>query len=176
MSQNPEHEIRYQQWLAEHGGILGKISRVYGFSETDRGDLLQELKWQIWVSLKSFTGQAKVSTWIYRVCLNTALTWRRGTQRRIGKIEAGADLAVLASDSADPAAVAGKEDLFAKLHEAMRALPELDRALVMLALDGVSYREIAMVTGTTENHVGVALTRARQRLAREMKGVIDELG
>ena len=62
-----------------------------------------------------------------------------------------------------------------KLYAAIQSLPDFDRALVLLSLDGLAYREIADITGLNENQVGVALTRARQRLARLMKGVTDEL-
>jgi len=54
-------------------------------------------------------------------------------------------------------------------------MPESERALVLLMLDGLAYREMADVTGLTENHVGVALTRARKHLAALLKGVTDEL-
>ncbi len=54
-------------------------------------------------------------------------------------------------------------------------MPDFERALVLLSLDELTYREIAEITGLTENHVGVALTRARKRLATLMKGVTDEL-
>ena len=62
-----------------------------------------------------------------------------------------------------------------KLYAAIHALPEFDRALVLLSLDDLAYREIAEITGLNENQVGVALTRARQRLAQLLKGVTDEL-
>ena len=76
---------------------------------------------------------------------------------------------------ASPADSAGQRELLEKLYTAIRAMPDFDRALVLLSLDGLPYREIAEVTGLTENHVGVALTRARKRLAGHMKGLIDEL-
>lgn len=74
-----------------------------------------------------------------------------------------------------PAESAGQRELVEKLYRAIQTLPDFDRALVLLALDGLAYREIAEVTGLTESHVGVALLRARKRLAEQMKGAIDEL-
>ncbi len=175
MSSTADHEATFQAWLEEHRGIVVKVSRSFAHSETEVGELQQELLFQLWVSLPRYAGQAKPSTWIYRVCLNTALTWRRGAQRRERRIEPEADLSRLAADAATPAETAGNKDLLEQLYSALQAMPPSERALVLLMLDGLAYREIAEVTGMTENHVGVALTRARKRLAALLKGVTDEL-
>lgn len=175
MSTTPEHTTRFQSWLEEHRGIVVRVSRSFAPAPADAADLQQEMLLQLWTSLTSFAGQAKPSTWIYRVCLNTALTWRRGTARREARIEAGADPAVLATEADSPADQAGDREMLEKLYAAIHALPGSDRALVLLALDGLAYREIADITGLTENHVGVALTRARKRLAEHLKEISDEL-
>jgi len=168
-------ELLFKTWLEEHRGIFVKVMRSFARSETEAAELQQEMLFQLWISLPRFAGQAKPSTWIYRVCLNTALTWRRGTQRRERQIEPEADVTRLAADAATPAETAGHHDMLEKLYAAMQAMPASARALVLLMLDGLAYREIAEVTGLTENHVGVALTRARKHLTELMKGVIDEL-
>ena len=165
----------FQAWLAEHRGIVVRVTRTFAFSPADAADLQQEMLLQLWISLPAYAGQAKPSTWIYRVCLNTALTWRRGVSRREKHLEPEADVACIPAGGASPADGAVERDLLGKLYTAIHALPMFDRALVLLALDGLAYREIAEITGLTENHVGVALTRARQRLVTQMKGVTDEL-
>jgi RNA polymerase sigma-70 factor (ECF subfamily) len=175
MSPPADRESLFQDWLAAHRGIVVKVTRSFAAAPADAADLQQELLLQLWISLSTYAGQAKPSTWIHRVCLNTALTWRRGTIRRENRIAPGADLAHVASEAASPAEHAGDRELLEKLYAAIHALPETDRALVLLSLDGLPYREIAEVTGLTENHVGVALTRARKRLAAPLKGVTDEL-
>jgi len=152
-----------------------KVTRSFAQTPSDVADLQQELLLQLWISLSSYAGQAKVSTWIYRVCLNTALSWRRGTWRREKRIDQDADLARVAVDAASPAERAGERELLEKLYAAIHALAVADRALVLLSLDGLAYREIAEITGLTENQIGVALTRARKRLAELMKGITDEL-
>jgi RNA polymerase sigma-70 factor (ECF subfamily) len=174
-SPSADQESLFQSWLEEHGGIFMKVSRSFAHSETEAGELQQEMLFQLWISLPRYAGQAKASTWIYRVCLNTALTWRRGAQRRERRIEPGADVSRLSADASTPAEAAGNKDLLEQLYSALQAMPESERALVLLMLDGQSYREMAEVTGLTENHVGVALTRARKRLAILLKGVTDEL-
>jgi RNA polymerase sigma-70 factor (ECF subfamily) len=81
----------------------------------------------------------------------------------------------LAANGSSPAESAGDRELVDRLYSAIQGMPEFDRALVLLMLDGLAYREMAEITGLTENHVGVALTRARRRLASKLKGITDEL-
>ena len=175
MSLDAEAVSLFQSWLAERGGILGKVSRAYAASASEREELLQELKLQVWFSAKGFSGEAKASTWIYRVCLNTALTWRRGQARREKRLDREAEASGAFCSSDGPAEAVGRREILDLLYGAILELPEIDRALVLLSLDGAPYQDIADVTGMTENHVGVALTRARQRLARKLKGVVHEL-
>jgi len=175
MSPSPDQTSRFTAWLEEHRGIVIKVARSFAPAPADTADLQQEMLLQLWSSVASYAGQAKPSTWIYRVCLNTALTWRRGTARRQRHHEPEADIARIAAEAATPAEQAGDRETLDQLYTAIHALPMFDRALVLLALDGLAYREIAEITGLTENHVGVSLTRARKRLAELMKGGIDEL-
>jgi RNA polymerase sigma-70 factor (ECF subfamily) len=175
MSPPADRQSVFQSWLETHRGIVIKVARSFAPAAADVADLQQELLLQLWLSLPNFSGQSQPSTWIYRVCLNTALTWRRGTTRRENRMESRADLGVMAAPVASPAEHAGDHEIIEKLYASIHALPMFDRALVLLSLDGLAYREIAEITGLTENHVGVALTRARKRLAALLKGVTDEL-
>lgn len=175
MTSRSDHLSVFKVWLEEHRGIIVKVTRSFAPAPADAADLQQELLLQLWISLSSFAGQSKPSTWIYRVCLNTALTWRRGTSRREKHIEPNAEIARLASDHLSPAERAADRELLEKLYSAIRTLAGPERALILLSLDGLAYNEIADITGLTENHVGVALTRARKRLAALLKGITDEL-
>lgn len=175
MRTSADHERRFREWLVAHRGIIAKVARSFADPPADAADLEQQMLLQLWLALPSFAGEAKPSTWIYRVCLNTAMMWRRGTQRRERHLDRGADVAELAAPQATPADHAGDRERLDRLYTAIRALPDFDRALVLLSLDGLAYREMAEITGLTENHVGVALTRARKRLAQHLEGVAHEL-
>ncbi len=175
MKPAPGNESRFAAWMAAHGGILAKIARSHARGERERADLERELAYQVWLSEPRFAGQAAASTWIYRVCLNTAFTWRRNTGRRERRTDHEADLGTIASGTPGPAATTERNDLLDRVYTALQALPDTDRSLLLLQLDGLAYREIAEITGLTENHVGVALNRARQRLKAQMKGILDEM-
>jgi len=169
-------ELRFNAWLGEHGEIPHKLSRVYGAGATDGADLHQEMLVQLWRSVSNFRGQAQETTWIYRVCLNTAFSWRRDRNRRAARMKIAKEPVEETASAADgPAESHERKERFAALLDAVRSLPPTHRSLVVLALDGLSHREIGDVLGMTENHVGVVLLRARRKLAATLKGVSDEL-
>ncbi|CAN5511866.1 RNA polymerase sigma factor [soil metagenome] len=155
-----DSENVFVQWLQEYGGILVKVARAFALNQEDQRDLRQQMQLQIWRSLESFSGQAKVSTWIYRVCLNTALSWQRSEKRRrlfFAKVTA-ADL--FPNENRMP-----EDPRLVALYAAIQRLMPIDRALVLLQLEERSYREIAEITGLTESNVGVRLQRSRKKLA-----------
>lgn len=171
-----EHEARFRTWLHEHRGVFFRLARAYASSPEDQADLFQEMATQLWRSLPGFREQCRPVTWIYRVCLNTALAWRRGAARvRATECFEGERIDVMASDEPRPGWTHEQAELLERLYAAVRELPAGERSLVLLALEGMSYAEIGELTGLTENHVGVVLTRARRKLAVRMKEVSDEL-
>lgn len=158
----------FLSWLDEHGAIPVKFARAYAAAPADQDDLHQEILLQLWVSVPAFRGSCRPSTWIYRVALNTAMAWKRGERRHVGKVTLAA-VPELAStpDTADRDSQ--RADLLAKLYEAIRGLPDVDRSLVLLHLDGVSYREMAEILGISVNYVGVKLNRIKKQLAVAME-------
>ena len=172
----PDDERRFADWLTEHGAIPRRLSRAYAFAAADIEELHQEMLVQLWRSLPRFRGQSRASTWIYRVCLNTALNGQRERRRREARVTPAAQPPPdAACPGASPAEAHEHQERLKALMDAVRALPPAERSLIVLALDGLSHREIGEITGLTENHVGVALLRARRKLAALMKGVADEL-
>src|SRR4051812_47194449 len=102
MTTAAQRETRFNAWLTEHRGIIHKIARAYEAGAANQADLRQEMALQLWSSLPAFREEAKPSTWVYRVCLNTALSWRRAVARRERRIEPGADLTRIAGEGASP--------------------------------------------------------------------------
>jgi RNA polymerase sigma-70 factor (ECF subfamily) len=146
----------FLQRVGAHEGVLRRLAAVYARNPSDRDDLLQDMLVQLWRSFGSFRDDASFSTWMYRVALNTALMGRRSGARRP---EARVEETVV---EALPGA-SGNEDV-RDLYSLVRALPELDRAVVALWLEGHSYEEIAEVTGLGRSNVSVRLVRAKEKL------------
>ncbi|QEC51727.1 RNA polymerase sigma-70 factor (ECF subfamily) [Anseongella ginsenosidimutans] len=146
----------------KHQGIIFKICRMYCRDNTDSEDLFQEIILQLWKSWPGFNSTAKVSTWIYRIGLNTAITGLRKNNRRPPQ------QGLSAGHNAIPEASAQRLDiLFDKeLQAAIDQLDKLDKALVMLYLDEKTYREIAEIMGLSEGNVGVKMSRIKVKLKK----------
>lgn len=162
-----EQEIRFIQWLDEYKGLIYKIARAFTHSTDQLEDLFQDILLQLWISVPNFKQDAAESTWIYRVAFNTALVWDRNRKKH-KKLQSVTLKIQPSPDSTD------RHEQIDQLYAAIRKLPKLDASLVLMSLDGLSYREMADISGMTENHVGVKLNRAKKQLAEIMKGLADE--
>lgn len=172
--QETDQRSVFESWARQYGGLILRVARGYTVAEEDRQDLVQDILLQLWCSLPRFEGRAKESTWIYRVALNTALAWRRTDSRRRQRFTPLLEVEDIPAAEAEGHARLDQEEALARLYAAIHALPKVDAALVMLHLDGLSYREMAEVLGISESNVGVKLTRARMALAEMMKEVTHE--
>lgn len=153
----------FNTWLQEYGGIPMKIARSFSANPEDQGDLLQQMYLQLWRSIESFAGQSKTSTWIYRVCLNTAMTWQRSEKRRYRFLKSS-DL----PDLFAPPERLANASLLDALYAAIRELRPADRALILLYLEERSYREIGEIIGISESNTGVRLQRIKRELAERL--------
>ena len=159
-----DHERQFRQWLGEHKGLLVKVVRAFADGPTDQDDLLQEILLQVWLSLPNFRHDSKPTTWLYKVALNTALVWKRGERRR-RSTESSLSTSEAAAPRVRSAEVEQNDRVVDELYAAIRALPPAKRALVVLYMDGFTYREIADVVGISESNVGVSLNRIKKELA-----------
>jgi RNA polymerase sigma-70 factor, ECF subfamily len=149
--------------LTEHRGILVKITHTYAFDRSEREDLIQEICLQLWRSYPSYDRQRRFSTWMYRVALNTAISWLRHAQLRVhhdAPLDAAAQMK--ADTAPDP------DERIEWVYRFLRTLPSLDRALLLLYLDDRSYREIADVLGISDTNVGTKINRLKQLMRRDV--------
>ena len=161
--QNDQQRV-FDQWLSSHEGLFYKVVRAYAFTPQDQEDLFQEIATRVWRSIPSFRGDAAVATWIYRVALNTAITWSQAERRqREGKqsLDGEPPLKLRPSPTVDPRVE--------WLYEQIRQLSEVDRSLTLLLLDGFSYKEMASMLGMTENYVGVKINRIKAHLTSKSR-------
>lgn len=128
-----------------------------------RNDLFQEIVFQLWKSFSTFRGEAKITTWMYRIALNTAISGFRKQTRNV-KTEDLKELHLNISEGwADD-----REEEVQRLHWAIRQLSEIERAMIMMALEEVPYEEIAETIGITQNNVRVRMNRIREKLKKLM--------
>ncbi len=158
-----EQQHVFQEWLSLHKGLVFKIVRSYSREAMDQDDLFQEIIIQVWHSIPSFRNESSVTTWLYRISLNTAIKWTRKEQKhnRTEALEEGHQLLHESESSIDERLV--------WLYEEIYKLDEIDRSLAILLLEGFSYKEMANLLGITESNVGVKITRIKKQLITKSK-------
>ncbi len=157
-SRENAREQDFRELLRENHGRLVHIARSYAHTG-EHEDLLQDILLQLWRALPDFNGRSSRATWVYRVALNTALgQLRKRYARPVTQAMPNEYLMPLTpSSTGDPL---DTDDL---LQDFLATLPPLDRAVLILSLDDLSYTQIAEVTGLNENAVGLRLHRIKQR-------------
>lgn len=155
-------EKEFLTLLKEHQNIIYKLVHLYANTEEDKKDLYQEIVLQAWKTFRAFRGEAKFSTWLYRLCLNTIFTIQKKTNRIAYTDTAKFEetyFTITGNDEAD------------RLYKAIRTLPETERAIISLHLDGYDNKEVSAIAGITANLVAVKLHRIKQQLATLLKDI-----
>lgn len=167
MSDSGSKDADFLRLVRANETRLRKICRVYADGTEARRDLYQDILVELWRSIPSFNGDAKQSTWLYRVALNTALKHARSRDVR-SRRSVDTNASTWESQHLYPDAQLEKKDRLDALYQAINSLNPIDKALVTLYLEEVSYAEMARVLGMTENHVGVKLHRVKKKLASQL--------
>ena len=165
-SENKVLSIDFEELIREFHPMMYKICRVYA-SDEDFDDLYQEVLISLWKSYSTFKGDSKLSTWVYRVVLNTALTYHRNEKRAKSKFGWFVDKI---PDAIEEIPVPPKNQV-EKLYQAIGQLPKLDRSVVLLYLEEKTYDEISEIMGITPTNVGVKINRIKKRLLKILKTI-----
>jgi RNA polymerase sigma factor (sigma-70 family) len=146
----------FSEQIQLHKGIILRICRIYRKDKDDQADLYQETVLNAWHAYPRFERRSKFSTWLYRVALNTALHQNRKNKfaRQM------TDLATVENKASDDQ----DQDDLKMLEHAISLLDELEKSIILLYLEEISYKEISEITGLTETNVGVRLNRIKIKL------------
>ena len=156
-------EREFTELVNQHKGIIYKVCHLYCHDSEDRKDLFQEIVIQLWKSYPNFRNEAKLSTWIYKIALNTALTsLRKDSKNKLRKSISEADFEI-------PAMETTENEHVTILHQAIQQLTEIEKAIIMLYLDEKNYDEITDISGISKTNVGVKLNRIKQKLSKIIK-------
>lgn len=153
----------FQDFLDQNHRVITKVCRIYTDTREDFNDYYQECIVQLWRSFETFRGDSKVSTWVYRVCLNVCLSQLRRKKKNVFNTEA--DIPDR-SDDKDSA----MEERLELLYKAIKLLRESDRAIVLLYLEEKSYKEMADILGLTVTNVGAKVNRVKAQLKKLIDG------
>jgi RNA polymerase sigma factor (sigma-70 family) len=154
-------EQEFISLLNQHQKIVYKVCNLYMDMHSDREDLFQEITLQAWKAYGSFRGEAKFSTWLYRVALNTAITFFRKEKKKPA-IYSTDLLPEQPDENDDPI-----EEQVKAMYAAIGELSKIDKAIVMLYLEDYSYIEIGEMMGITANNVAVKMNRIKTKLREE---------
>ena len=156
-----ETETSFLANLNQNIGIVHQICHAYFRRDVmEREDVFQDIMYQLWKSYPQFKGESKFSTWIYKVALNTAITRiRRST--RTPRNEELTESVACAPDLSDHMR---QEEELHLLHEAIAALTDIYKAIILLYLEDQNYDEIASITGLTKTNISVRLVRIKRAL------------
>lgn len=167
---SPEQDACFERWMADHIAILYRVAHAFAVG-ADRHDLMQELMLAVWKAVPEFRAEAKPSTFIYRVSHNAAITWKRTRRNYKRKVD---ELARKAAHEPPRGPSDAERDALQRIYAAIHELPEMDRSLILLSLDGLAYREMAEIHGLSESNVGVRLSRTKARLALSLQELTHE--
>ncbi len=161
MKSPPISEREFASLVKQHSRIINKVSYFYATDKVPFDDLRQEIYVNIWLGLKQFRGDSKISTWIYRVAVNSALMALRSSKSTIETVSVDFGLLDLSSEIDD----AQKENLQV-LHSLINRLENIEKAIILLWLDEYSYDEIADTLGLKRNTVAVKIHSIKEKLSK----------
>ena len=160
MNNDATRQRLFEQILNEYSGMVDRICYMYSNnSEDQHKDLYQECMLNIWQGLRNFRGDAKLSTWLYRACINTCVTSFRRHSKHSSTLPLDQASTLTADESSRP-------DDIKELYRLIGMLGDIDKAIIMMWLDENSYDEISEVTGMTRNTVASRIRRIKERLVK----------
>jgi RNA polymerase sigma-70 factor (ECF subfamily) len=162
-------EHKFLELLNENRNRILRICRVYAWNSADQDDLYQEILVQIWRGLPDVKEKQFANTWLYRVAINTAISFARKRGARTDRVVYVEHTDLARTIESRQTTEQNAEDRLASLYNAIYRLDPVERALVTLFLEGLSYEQIAEATGITANNVGVMLHRAKKKLPSLLK-------
>ena len=153
-------EDNFVQLLEQNQNIVHKICRLYTNDQDAHNDLFQEITIQLWKAYPKFRGDAKFSTWMYRVALNTAITLYRKSKRKVKTQEFENVAFKIKAEEYDDTT----EKQLSVMYDAIKQLNDIDKALVFLYLEDKNYSEISDMLGITEVNARVKMNRIKKKL------------
>jgi RNA polymerase sigma-70 factor (ECF subfamily) len=152
--------IQFDKDIKEHELLIYKVCRIYAYTDADRQDLFQEIVIQLWKAYPKFKGQSKLSTWLYRVAINTAISAIRKKKDFIQSYEPQH----LPTEISDTSTTVAQEEQLQQLYKAIEQLNQIEKAIVMLYLEDKTYEEMEDILGMTSGNLRVKMNRIKDKL------------
>ena len=164
MKSPPKTSREFASFVKEHSRIINKVCWVYATPKVPYEDLRQEILTNLWLSAGQFRGTSKISTWVYRVAVNSALMAIRNYKPKVETLPFEISVADFSSEAED-----NRTEQLAALHELINQLLPIEKAIILLWLDEYSYEEIADIIGIERNNVATKIHRIKNKLISKSK-------
>jgi RNA polymerase sigma-70 factor (ECF subfamily) len=158
--QNQEAEKEFKSQIEANELLLLKICRIYAYTDADRQDLFQEIVIRLWKAWPNFKGNSKLSTWLYRVAINTAIS---GLRKKKNFIQHYEPAAMPEPANAQPEEY-DEEERLKQLYHAIEQLNAVEKAIVMLYMENRSYEEMEEIIGLSQGNLRVKMNRIKEKL------------
>ena len=168
MIKDSETQARFLALLQSHRALLYKVARIFGRTVDERDDLAQEAIVQLWRAYPRYDQTLKFSTWMYRIALNVAISWRRRERTQTQHLVPSGEELFQNVAALDASQIDAKGEL-ELLHSMIDRLDDLNKALLMLYLDGQSHQEISAVLGISASNVGTKIARLKDGLREDLR-------
>ena len=165
MNLTPADEHKFLELVTENRDRLLRVCRVYAWNSADQDDLYQEILFEIWRSLPTLKEKQFANTWLYRVAINTAISFVRKRASRLGRVVHIEHADLTRTIESRQATEDSTDDRIADLYTAIYKLDPLEKAVVTLFLEDFTYEQMAEATGISANNVGVMLHRTKKKLS-----------
>lgn len=156
-------EQEFKALVANNHLLIYKVCRMYCSTEPDLQDLYQDILVQLWKAFPAFKGESRISTWIYRIAINTSITQFRKTSRKPIHENINNQMVETIRNPES------KQEEVDELNRAIALLADIEKAIILLYLDEFSYKEIAGIIGTTESNIGFKINKIKTKLKATLK-------
>lgn len=156
---NNDKEHQFELLVRQHKRTIYTVCYMFSTNKDEIDDLFQEILIRLWNGFDRFEGRSSAKTWIYRVALNTAINQDRKERRRPQTVPLTVDIDPYEADNPQTQQIR-------ILYDRISRLDLIDRSLILLWLEGISYDEIGAIIGISPNNVGVKLTRIKEKLVK----------
>lgn len=150
----------FEQIIEANKSKIYRICRIYTVNPIEPEDLFQEVVYQIWKSYASFKGKSSINTWVYKIALNTCIRSKDRLNKkndktvRLGSIQFATETTTHTNE----------DKKYKALKSCISTLKDVDKSIVILSLENLPYKEIASITGLSENHIAVKMKRIKKIL------------
>ncbi len=152
--------------ISEHQDLIRKVAAMYYKNQADQEDAFQEILVNLWKAYPTFRGESKITTWMYRVALNTVISGFRKASNRVHRNRSDVNIS---DELIKPDREQVSSDDIDVLYQSIDRLTDIEKAVIMLYMEEKTYDDIAEIMGMTRTNVGVKINRIKKKLQKLYK-------